>query len=185
MKMHALLKKVKKITFENKGLSYMEFLLMLMILVSMIYIFVQIYGVISTQILVSDTAKNLLRHIELAGGAVYPGSVVGSTVDVLNDAKNELNSANNIDRNSVTVLLNRPANVNDLVDMSTVDPSTFKYQIRTPIKLVLATKYNFFQLNGLTNSTLLSGGITISSSFQGASEKFFKDPNYIPINSQH
>jgi type II secretory pathway pseudopilin PulG len=176
MKNHKLFVKIKKIISEKNGMSYIELSIMLVVIVAAFAFFIQIYGMLTAQTLISNTARNLLRHVELAGGATYPSSISGSKSNVVSDVKDELSGSKDIDTSSIQVFMSSPNNVDNSVEVNAGNLGDFQYQVRTPIKLTVKAKYKFFDL---------IGGITIGASFQGASEKFFKDLNYDPIYSKN
>lgn len=181
-----IIDKLKSKIKDTRGMSFLEFSLMLIILIGMIVLFIQMYGMVNAQILVSNTTKNALRRVELAGTFKYIDPNNSSkAINIYDEVVSEIKKAGSFDTTTISIMASDPANETNLIEVNSSNADSLKYQIRKPIILKISAQYNFFKLNGLVSSVPLEGGITVSSKYQGASERFFKSLDYTSVDDQN
>lgn len=149
---------IKKVLFNNAGqTSYIEFSVGFIMLLTLLVIVVQVYGLMQAETVAMNAAKDALRRVELNGGE--PSANLTSDVT---DALSKIKGISNI---SIKL---------DGMPIDSVPAG--HYQLRNDITLELDAKYSF----NILGIDLAS--IPIAIKYTGSSEKFNKNLPYTLFN---
>lgn len=145
---------IKKTLFNKAGqASFIEFSVGFLMMVVLLTIVFQVYGLMQAQTVTMNVVKEALRRVELNGGS--------PEVNLNSEVIDELSKVNGIDIASINV---------------TGVGTQGQYQLRDPITLKVTANYNFIMFG------LNVASVPLSISYTGSSEKFNKNLPYTVFN---
>lgn len=156
---------IYRIIKSTKGISYLEFTIMFVVLIGAFYILFQCFAIINTQILIMNTCRSSLRAVE----------VYGKAPDFLKEEiKEALQKVPNVEQDTIKIYINDSENFGGV-----------QYQMRNTITVKVSVVYNLYFIGNIETLNRVKYPIPLSSTYTGTSERLWKENEWDAISGAY